>query len=156
VVDGPTPTPNPTSVATPTPDPLRPTILGRTPSSTPRPPTPSPGPEPTTTTSTTGNFQVILADLAAAATAFHTGAEAFSHSLASGLRHSTVDSGDAGLDRTVHTALTIIDEMHRQLVGRLEETGTNLAKAHDSYERSGVRARELYDNLMHAEPAGAH
>jgi hypothetical protein len=94
-----------------------------------------------------GDFQVILSDLNKAATAFGDGATDFSKAIGD-LTHLRYDSGDGGLDQTIGAVLEAIDQLHRQVVGRLRDTGAKLAKAHDAYQRSDVSARELYDNMM--------
>jgi hypothetical protein len=63
-----------------------------------------------------------------------------------------VDSGDAGVNETVQATLAAISARHDQLVKSLRETGESLDKVRAGYQRSDVRSRELYDDIMRAEP----
>lgn len=96
-------------------------------------------------------FQTTLRDLSNAASSFHDGAEQFGQVLHD-ITTLRVDSGDGGLDGTVGTTMAALDALHTQVVKALRETGDNLGKVRDDYQRSDVSARELYDNVLKAEP----
>jgi Family of unknown function (DUF6317) len=96
-------------------------------------------------------FQTTLRDLSNAAGSFHDGADQFGQVLG-GITGLRVDSGDGGLDGTVSTTMAALDALHTQVVKALRETGDNLTKVRDDYQRSDVSARELYDNVLKAEP----
>ena len=96
-------------------------------------------------------FQTTLQDLANAAGSFHDGADQFAKELG-GITTMKVDSGDGGLDETVLAVLAAIGALHDRVVQGLRETGDNLDKARADYQRSDVSSRELYDDIMRAEP----
>jgi hypothetical protein len=96
-------------------------------------------------------FQTTLRDLSNAAGSFHDGSDQFGQVLG-GIAGMRVDSGDGGLDSTVSTTMAALDALHTQVVKALRETGDNLTKVRDDYQRSDVSARELYDNVLKAEP----
>lgn len=96
-------------------------------------------------------FQTTLRDLSNAAGSFHDGADQLGQVLG-GIAAMRVDSGDGGLDSTVGTTMAALEALHAQVVKALRETGDNLAKVRDDYQRSDVSARELYDNVLKAEP----
>jgi ABC-type transporter Mla subunit MlaD len=96
-------------------------------------------------------FQTTLRDLSNAAGSFHDGADQFGQVLHD-ITALKVDSGDSGLDSAVSTTMAALDALHTQVVKALRETGDNLAKVRDDYQRSDVSARELYDDILKAEP----
>jgi ABC-type transporter Mla subunit MlaD len=96
-------------------------------------------------------FQTTLQDLANAAGSFHDGADQFAGALGD-ITTLRVDSGDGGLDQTIQATLAAIGALHDRVVQDLRETGDNLDKVRADYQRSDVRSRELYDDIMRAEP----
>ena len=67
-----------------------------------------------------------------------------------------LDSGAGALDETFRTALLACRLGRELMAADLTRTATNLRAARDAYEASDVRSRELFDNLLHADPlAGA-
>jgi ABC-type transporter Mla subunit MlaD len=96
-------------------------------------------------------FQATLQDLANAAGSFHEGADQFKKALGD-VTTLQVDSGDGGLNETVQAVLAAITALHDRVVQDLQETGENLDKVRADYQRSDVSSRELYDDIMRAEP----
>jgi ABC-type transporter Mla subunit MlaD len=96
-------------------------------------------------------FQTTLQDLANAAGSFHDGADQFAKALGA-ITTLKADSGDDGLDETVQAVLAAIDALHSRVVQGLRETGDNLDVVRADYQRSDVSSRELYDDIMRAEP----
>jgi hypothetical protein len=96
-------------------------------------------------------FQTTLRDLSNLAGSFHDGSDQFGQVL-KGITAVKVNSGDSGLDSTVATTMAALDAVHTQVVKALRETGDSLTKVRDDYQRSDVSARELYDDVLKAEP----
>lgn len=96
-------------------------------------------------------FQTTLQDLANAAGSFHDGADQFKKALGD-IASLKVDSGAGGLDETVQAVLAAVNALHDRVVQDLRETGENLDKVRADYQRSDVSSRELYDDIMRAEP----
>jgi hypothetical protein len=96
-------------------------------------------------------FQTTLRDLSNVAGSFHDGADQLGQVLHD-ITALPVNSGDGGLDGTVGTTMAALDALHTQVVKALRETGDSLTKVRDDYQRSDVSARELYDNVLKAEP----
>jgi hypothetical protein len=96
-------------------------------------------------------FQTTLRDLTNLAGSFHDGSDQFGQVL-KGIAALRVNSGDGGLDSTVATTMAALDAVHTQVVKALRETGDSLTKVRDDYQRSDVSARELYDDVLKAEP----
>ena len=96
-------------------------------------------------------FQTTLRDLTNLAGSFHDGSDQFGQVL-KGITAVKVNSGDSGLDSTVATTMAALDAVHTQVVKALRETGDSLTKVRDDYQRSDVSARELYDDVLKAEP----
>ena len=97
------------------------------------------------------DFQTTLQDLASAAGSFHDGADQFAKALGD-VTTLRVNSGDGGLNVTIQATLAAIGALHDRVVEDLRETGDNLDKVRADYQRSDVRSRELYDDIMRAEP----
>jgi ABC-type transporter Mla subunit MlaD len=96
-------------------------------------------------------FQTTLQDLANAAESFRDGADQFSKALGD-VTTLRVDSGDGGLNTSIQAILAAIGALHDRVVQDLRETGDNLDKVRADYQRSDVRLRELYDDIMRADP----
>lgn len=89
-----------------------------------------------------GGFQVVLSDLQAAASTFHTEATTFKAIMPSG-GPPCPDGGSAEIDEAMHSAVRLLALLHLQMSAVIDEHGSKLQAAHDNYDRTEANLTQL-------------
>ncbi|HKB29329.1 MAG TPA: DUF6317 family protein [Streptosporangiaceae bacterium] len=82
-----------------------------------------------------GGFQVVVADLQQAASAFHAEAKTFA-AIMPATCPALPDGGDAGFDGSLRSVVDAVCLLHLQIAGSIDNHGTRLQTAHDRYGRN--------------------
>ena len=94
-----------------------------------------------------GDYGVVMADLAAAASTFHAESATLADTMPSSL--PTPSAGGDGADEAISALASAVLALHYGLAGAIDEHAGKLTACHDEYTKTDVGIRHLYDDLLH-------
>jgi hypothetical protein len=100
-----------------------------------------------------GGFQVVMSDLASAASTFHREAAAFQAIMPDACT-SLPDGGSAAFNGSLNAVVETLTLVHLQIGADIDDNGTKLQTAHDRYARTEESLTTLAQQV--SDPARIH
>ncbi len=94
----------------------------------------------------TGGFQVVLSELADAATVFDRQSDAFEAIMPRG-GPAVPDGGSGAIDAAMDAAVKLLGALHGQMSAVIANHGDKLAVAHGNYERTEENLTQLIRSI---------
>jgi hypothetical protein len=91
-------------------------------------------------------FQVVISDLQQAASTFHTEAQAFKAIMPVGCP-ALPDGGGGGFDGSLESMVEALCLLHLQISGDIDNHGSKLQKAHDTYAHDEESLSQLCNQI---------
>ncbi|MBK0868299.1 hypothetical protein INP57_15910 [Saccharopolyspora sp. HNM0986] len=92
-------------------------------------------------------YQAVLADLQDMASTFAREADEY-QKIRPKLTPPVADTGDGRLNETTAAVMKTLEVLHAKMIALIEDHGTSVRAAHDSYQKQDIDNRELFEDLV--------